>query len=376
MEPLPSFPGSSEIAIPTVVPFSEDEGLQRAAREFASFFDATADRIYPFLLHASGSCELAVDLLEGVYFEAARLSRRVFLRRKLTPVFLLEVAVDSVRSLGPVDTSTDTVDYAYLDLVFAQSRVLSDLKPANRADRKRQVLHMLSALHALPWEQQALLIAGVILGWSLPEITPLVGGGEGAVANQLQKAADSLRDGYRQREPEGDILPTTLFDRLRCAPQLVSEDRQRIRLSVVEHFHKLRSTQVSIFLLLGTLAVVANTLVSGVIVFAVVSDPLSEIQERSRPQVAAIDASVLQREIASVERRIALEGVRRKTDAIALRQEIKDVIGAYGLKVVREALLHSPTLAHLPESVRRHRVDSLLAAVLGEGFTPGLPPQQ
>lgn len=300
---------------------AQPQELKAAVSHFAEFFDDTFTRLYGYLFWSAGSVEIAEDLASGVYFDTAKKSRRLFARPELTMTTLLGIADQSFRLLRKKGQGA-TVEFSLLEAIEKQCPALSHLPLQDRESKRREIAAFLQGLLALDdAERKALILAG-LMQWGEKEVAYLLG--------MREEKLHSLLEAVR-----GKFLPA-LLSLLQFTPVATDEARQRIRIGVVERCSHLRTSQVRLMVLLGAGAVIANALVSTVVAFAVVSDPLKPLQEKTRPQLAAIDAQLVEERINTLHARIELSGLRADADAVYVKQQVKDHLVAYGLLTVQE----------------------------------------
>lgn len=323
---------------------AEPQELKKAVSHFAEFFDASFPRLYGYLFWSSGSVEIAEDLASGVYFDIAKKSRRLFARPELTMTTLLGIADQSLHLLRKKGQGT-TVEFSLLESIERQCPALAKIPAQDLEVKRREIAGFLQDLLALPdTERKALILAG-LMQWNEKETAYLLGMREEKLLSLLATA-------------RGRFAPAIL-SLLQFTPVSASESLQRIRIGVVEQCSHLRTSQVRLMVVLGAGAVIANALVSTVVAFAVVSDPLKPLQEKTRPQLAAIDAQLVEERIGTLHARIELSALRADADAIYVKEQVKDHLVAYGLLTVQEEVeRRSGGLAFLEP------VKQLLVAVL------------
>ncbi len=329
MEPNRSLTGTLPSAVTTQ---DQPQALKKAVRDFAQFFEETVDRLYPYLLLSTGSAELASDVTAGVYLDAAKRSRRLFFRPELTITTLLSIAeenISAVRSKG----QGSTVEFSALEAIAKSSTLFASLEESQREAKRRELAVALTTMIAQGARDRQILLLQDVLGWSAREVAFLLRVSEEHLLGEIEKARARFTDQCRAAGVDALILRT-----LGATPTIPSDSRQQLRTAVIEQYAHLRTTQVHLLVVLGLGAVVANALVSTVVAFAVVTDPLATLKEQTRPQLAAIDAGLLERTLSQLEQRMALVELRAQTDTIYAKQQLKDSFVAYGVLAVQEEL--------------------------------------
>jgi DNA-directed RNA polymerase specialized sigma24 family protein len=306
------------------------QSLKKAVHHFAEFFDATFDRLYGYLFWSTGSIELTADIVSGVYFDAAKKSRRLFLRPELTIALLLKLAEHHLQSLRKKGQGY-TVEFSLLQAVEAQC---SSLLAQDREIKRREIAALLQCLLTLEGDRRRALILADLLQWEGREIAHLLGLRKEQFQKLLSDARSALAQAHSATAPFMDTAK--LLKLLACTLRAPQETRSTIRVGVIEQCSHLRTTQVHLLVLLGTGAVIANTLVSTVVAIAVVTDPLKPLQENTRPQLAAIDAQLIEERIGALQARIELSTLRADADVISVKKRLKDDLVAYGVLTIQE----------------------------------------